>query len=144
MNTEGTETRNNSSELYRHYGDPHGTAPAKRYFAGLHAPSRTEISSVSLLRAWPGGARALPEIDSQGAGPSRLSTWLDLQLRQTNTETAEDVHPFYGNSRKVGLQSRGNPALRHRWTLPGDTAGNRGLRKEFFTAFCQGVFNNEP
>ena len=127
MNQQCTNNQGFSGEL--HKPNELSDAPGlSRRLPLRFARSKNTLSSLSLLRPGESCSCALPEIDSQGAGSPRPSARLDLQLRQRDAGTPENLHPLYGKSSAPDLQLGGNATLHHRWTLPRYPERNRRLR----------------
>ena len=139
MNVECTNNGSFCGEL--HQANELSDAPGlPRRLSPVFTRSKNTVSSLSLLRPGESCSRALPEIDSEGAGSSRPSARLNLQLRQRNTGTPEDLHPLYGKASPAHLQPGGDPALYHWWTLPRYAERNRGLRNYSSECSCHGDF----
>ena len=129
MNQQCTNNKGFSGEL--HQPNELSDAPGlPRRLSRVFARRKNTVSSLSLLRAGASCSRALPETDSEGVSSSRPSARFDLQLRQRNTGTPENLHPLYGKAAAAHLQRGGDPALYRRRTLPGDAERNRRLNEE--------------
>jgi hypothetical protein len=129
MNVECTTNGSFSGELY-HPNELSDAQGLPRTLFPVFERSKNTISSLSLLQPGESGSRALPEIDSEGVGASRLSARLDLQLRQGKTGTPKNLHSLYGEDSAAHLQPGGNPALYYWWTLPRHTQRNRRLNED--------------
>src|SRR4030095_11620231 len=127
MNVECTTNGSFSGELY-HPNELSDAQGLPRTLFPVFERSKNTISSLSLLQAGESGSHALPEIESEGVGASRLSARLDLQLRQGKTGTPKNLHSLYGEDSAAHLQPRGKSALYHCGTLPQYTEGNRRVQ----------------
>lgn len=142
MNVECTKNGGFTGELH-HPNELFDAQGLPRTLSRVFARSESTISSLSLLRPGESCSDALPEINSEGIGSSRLSARLDLQLRQRNTAMPENLHPLYGEAPAAHLQPGGNPALHHWGTLPRYTERNRRLRSYSSKCFVTRIFNYE-
>ena len=127
MNVEYKNNGSFSGELH-HPNELSDTQGSPGTLFRVFARRENPLSSLSLLRPGESCSRALPEINSECAGSLRPSARLDLQLRQGNTGMPENLHPLYGETSTTDLQSRGNPALHHWWTLSRHTERHRRLK----------------
>jgi hypothetical protein len=127
MKVECTTNGSFSGELH-HRNELSDAQGFPRALSRVFERSNNTLSSFSLFRRRESCSRALPEIDSEGFGASRLSARINLQLRQGDKGMPENLHTFYGEATTAHLQPEGNPALYHWRTLPRYTERNRRLK----------------